>query len=231
LKLPPYKKPERTNTAIADVKNGFTYLKDTPSIANVMVMLALISLLSLPYITLLPVYAKEIFTGNASTFGYLNSFIGLGAISGAFFLASLQPGADLRKILFVNTLVFGAGLLLFSHTTGLPLALFFLIITGFGMMSQTTISNTLIQLTVAPAMRGRVISYYAMAFFGMQPIGGLLIGALSHRIGAPKTIAAEGVITVLIALVAGPLLHRRELKSRDKMKMDQLEERSVETTG
>jgi len=231
LKLPPYKRPERTNTAIADIKNGFTYLKDTPSIANVMVMLALISLLSLPYITLLPVYAKEIFTGNASTFGYLNSFIGLGAISGAFFLASLQPGADLRKILFINTLVFGAGLLLFSHTTGLPLALFFLIITGFGMMSQTTISNTLIQLTVAPAMRGRVISYYAMAFFGMQPIGGLLIGALSHRIGAPKTIAAEGVITVLIALVAGPLLHRRELKSRDKMKMDQLEERSVETTG
>ena len=231
ITLPPYQKPERTNSAWADIKNGFTYLKDTPSIANVMIMLALISFLSLPYITLLPVYAKEIFTGSASTFGYLNSAIGFGAMAGAFFLASLQPGANLKKILFINTLLFGAGLLVFSHLTHLPLALLFLSVVGFGMMSQTTISNTLIQTNVAPAMRGRVISYYAMAFFGMQPIGGLLIGTLSHHIGAANTIAAEGIMTILIALIIGPLLHQREWRRNGKMKMDQLEERSVEATG
>lgn len=231
ITLPPYQKPERTNSAWADIKNGFTYLKDTPSIANVMIMLALISFLSLPYITLLPVYAKEIFTGSASTFGYLNSAIGFGAMAGAFFLASLQPGANLKKILFINTLLFGAGLLVFSHLTHLPLALLFLSVVGFGMMSQTTISNTLIQTNVAPAMRGRVISYYAMAFFGMQPIGGLLIGTLSHHIGAASTIAAEGIMTIFIALIIGPLLHQREWRRNEKMKMDQLEERSVEATG
>ncbi len=231
ITLPPYQKPDRTNSAWADIKNGFTYLKDTPSIANVMIMLALISFLSLPYITLLPVYAKEIFTGSASTFGYLNSAIGFGAMAGAFFLASLQPGANLKKILFINTLLFGAGLLVFSHLTHLPLALLFLSVVGFGMMSQTTISNTLIQTNVAPAMRGRVISYYAMAFFGMQPIGGLLIGTLSHHIGAANTIATEGIVTILIALIIGPLLHHREWRRNEKMKMDQLEERSVEATG
>ncbi|PZR30557.1 MAG: MFS transporter [Azospira oryzae] len=231
ITLPPYQKPERTNSAWTDIKNGFTYLKDTPSIANVMIMLALISFLSLPYITLLPVYAKEIFTGSASTFGYLNSAIGFGAMAGAFFLASLQPGANLKKILFINTLLFGAGLLVFSHLTHLSLALLFLSVVGFGMMSQTTISNTLIQTNVAPAMRGRVISYYAMAFFGMQPIGGLLIGTLSHHIGAANTIAAEGIMTILIALIIGPLLHQREWRRNGKMKMDQLEERSVEATG
>jgi len=109
--------------------------------------------------------------------------------------------------------------------------LFFLVIAGFGMMSQTTISNTLIQLAVTPAMRGRVISYYAMAFFGMQPIGSLLLGALSHYIGAANAMLVQGVVTILIALLFMPFLRKRELKPKDKMKIEQLKERSVETTG
>ncbi|NOT76691.1 MAG: MFS transporter [Cyclobacteriaceae bacterium] len=231
LRLPVYKKPERISNAITDLKNGFNYLKETPSISKVMLMLALISLLSLPYITLLPVYAKEIFLGSATTFGFLNSLIGLGALSGALFLASLKPGTDLKKVLFVNTIIFGIGLAAFSHLTSITLAIPFLIMTGFGMMSQTTISNTLIQLAVAPSMRGRVISYYAMAFFGMQPIGSLMIGWLSHNAGTPNTLFIQGMITITIALTFMPFLRSRGLKSKDKMKMDQLEERSVEVTG
>jgi MFS family permease len=230
MKLPPYKKQVRDSNAFADLKNGFDYLKNTPSISNVMLMLASVSFLSLPYITLLPVYAKEIFQGQASTFGYLNSFVGLGALSGAIFLASLKSGTNLKKILFLNTLLFGLGLILFSHMTNFPLALLFMTLTGFGMMSQTTISNTLIQTTVAPAMRGRVISYYAMAFFGMQPIGGLMVGALSHYISAPNTILLQGIATLIIALVFFPFLRKRELNPKHKMKMEQLEERSIETT-
>jgi MFS family permease len=231
MKLPPHKRSERVNTALADMKNGFVYLRDTPAIGKVMIMLALISLLSLPYVTLLPVYAREIFHGSASTFGYLNSFVGLGAIGGAVFLASLKAGTDLKRILFVNTILFGVGLFAFSHMTYLPVALFFLVIAGFGMMSQTTISNTLIQLAVTPAMRGRVISYYAMAFFGMQPIGSLLLGALSHYIGAANAMLIQGIVTILIALLFMPFLRKRELKPKDKMKIEQLKERSVETTG
>ncbi|MBL0740446.1 MFS transporter [Chryseolinea lacunae] len=231
MRLPVYKKTERLNNAITDLKNGFVYLKETPAISRVMLMLALISLLSLPYVTLLPVYAKEIYHGSAATFGYLNSFVGLGAIAGAFFLASLKPGTELKRILFVNTLLFGLGLLTFSHISSMPLAMPFLVLTGFGMMSQTTISNTLIQMAVVPAMRGRVISYYAMAFFGMQPIGSLLIGSLSHYVGAANTLLLQGAITLCIALAFMPFLRRRELKSSEKMKLEQLKERSVETTG
>ncbi|HEY9004585.1 MAG TPA: MFS transporter [Ohtaekwangia sp.] len=230
MKLPPYKKPERVTNAITDLKNGFIYLKNTPSISTIMLMLALVSLFSLPYITLLPIYAKEIFHGKATTFGYLNSIVGVGALGGAIFLASLNPGANLKRILFNNTLLFGAGLILFSHLDILSYATPFLIIVGFGMMSQTTISNTLIQTMVTPAMRGRVISYYAMAFFGMQPIGALLIGALSSHIGAPKTFLIQGIITCMIALLFGPYLRQRALKQTDKMKIGQLEERTVETS-
>ena len=230
MKLPPYKPREHTSNVITDLKEGFGYLKNTPSISMVMVMLACMSLVALPYITLLPIYAKDIFNGEASEFGYLNSFIGLGAVSGAFYLASLKAGSNLKKVLFFNTLIFGMGLIVFSHLTSLPVALVVIAITGFGMMSQTTISNTLIQTTVTPAMRGRVLSYYAMAFFGMQPIGGLLIGTLSHYVGAPNTLLIEGLATLLIALIFFPFLRRDLLKRKHRMKLEQLEERSIETT-
>jgi len=195
-----------------------------------MLLLASVSLVSLPYITLLPVYAKEVFIGDASTFGYLNSFIGLGALAGALFLAGLKTGTNLKRVLFVTTIIFGAGLIIFSHLTSLPFALLFISLTGFGMMSQTTISNTLIQTTVAPAMRGRVLSYYAMAFFGMQPIGGILIGLVADQIGAPQTLLIEGVATLFIALIFFPFLTKRELEEKQKMKIEQLEERSIEAT-
>jgi MFS family permease len=230
MRLAPYKKHDHVSNVITDLKNGFEYLKNTPSISNVMLMLAVISLISLPYVTLLPVYAKEIFHGKASTFGYLNSFVGVGAMSGAIFLASLKPGVNLKKVLWISTLLFGSALMVFSHMTNFPLALLFIALAGFGMMSQTTISNMLIQTTVAPAMRGRVISYYAMAFFGMQPIGGLLIGALAHYIGAPYTLLLEGAATVVIAILFLPFFRKREMKAGHKMKMEQLEERSIETT-
>ena len=230
MKLPRYKKPERINKALTDLKNGFVYLRDTPAISKVMLMLAMVSLLSLPYITLLPVYARDIFEGKASTFGYLNSLVGIGALGGAFMLASLKPGANLKKILFINTLIFGAGLIAFSHMTNLHLAWPFLIMAGFGMMSQTTISNTLIQTTVTPSMRGRVLSYYAMAFFGMQPIGSLIIGSLAQYIGQDNTMLLQGILTIGIALIFLPFLRRREMKSTDKIKMEQLEERSAEAS-
>lgn len=231
MKLPAYKRTPRSNNVLGDLRNGFVYLKNTPSINRIMIMLALVSLMSLPYITLLPAYARDIFGGNASVFGYLNSFIGLGAIGGAYFLASRKTGTDLKGILFVNTIIFGLGLLVFSYTTYLPLALVFLAVAGFGMMSQTTISNTLIQLAVTPTMRGRVLSYYAMAFFGMQPIGSLLIGSLSQRIGVQNTMLVQGLITIIIALIFTPFLKGKMLRRRDKMKIEQLKERTVETTG
>jgi len=218
MKLPKYLEKPRTKNVFGELKEGFQYIRQTPSIAFVLIMLALISLLVLPFSTLIPVYAKDIFKGTASTFGVIDSVIGLGAFCGAIFLASLKPGRNLRKILATNTLVFGAGLVLFSHTTYYPIALVFATISGFGMMSQITISNTLIQTTVDPAMRGRVISFYAMAFFGMQPLGGLLIGSLSQWIGTPDTVMAQGIITLIIGFSLFRFLRIDEAK---KLKAEQ----------
>ena len=214
MRLPKYVKQVHTKNAFGEMREVWTYLKQTPSIAFVIIMLGLISLLVLPFSTLLPVYARDIFKGTASTFGIIDSVIGLGAFSGAMFLASLKPGSNLKKILAINTLVFGGGLALFSHEGSYPLALVFATVAGFGMMSQITVSNTLIQTTVEPHMRGRVISFYAMAFFGMQPLGGLLIGSISKWIGTPDTMLAEGVVAVLIGLLHIRFLRKEMLKKR-----------------
>jgi MFS family permease len=219
MRLPKYEKKPHPKNGFGELREGFAYIKRTPSIMFVLVMLALISLLVLPFSTLIPYYARDVFKGTATTFGIIDSFIGLGAFSGAIFLASRRPGADLKKILFINTLVFGTGLVLFSHEHNYPLALLFVTIAGFGMMSQITVSNTLIQTTVDPNMRGRVISFYAMAFFGMQPLGGLLVGALSKWIGTTNTLLVEGIAALLIGLLHWRHLHQEKLKAKQVQKM------------
>jgi MFS family permease len=229
MRYPKFIPKPHTKKAIREFRESWKYLKRTTSIGYVILLLACVSLLVLPFTTLLPVYAKIIFKGSASTFGYLNSAIGFGAVGGAIFLASLRAGVDLKKILFINLLILGAALVLFSHITFLPVALIFAIVAGFGMMSQSTVSNTIIQTKVSAEMRGRVLSFFAMAFFGMQPLGGLLIGTISQYIGAPNTILAIGIAAILIAVIFLPFLRKDILKGKDKIKLIELEDPTVNT--
>jgi MFS family permease len=215
MKLPRYVAKKHTKNIFGELREGFAYIKQTPEISFILLMLAAISLFVLPYTTLIPVYAKDIFHGTASTFGIIDSAIGLGAFTGAIFLASLKPATDRRKILAINTFVFGIGLVLFSHAPYYPLALLFAAIGAFGMMSQITISNTIIQTSVDPAMRGRVISFYAMAFFGMQPIGGLIIGFVSQHIGVENTVLFQGIIAILIGCLHVRFLHKNKIKQTE----------------
>jgi MFS family permease len=212
MRLPVFVAKPHSKNILGDLREGLIYIRKTPQISFVIGMLALISLFVLPFSTLIPVYAKDIFHGTASTFGVIDSVIGLGAFTGAIFLASLKPGSNLQKILAINTFVFGSGLVLFSHTAFYPLALLFAMIAAFGMMSQITITNTLIQTAVDPAMRGRVISIYAMAFFGMQPLGGLLIGFISQHVGVENTVMAEGMIALIIGGLHVRFLQKRKSK-------------------
>ena len=212
MKLPAHVPQPAKENPIDALVNGFAYVKGTHIIAMAMLMLSSTALLVLPYNTLLPIFAKVIFKGNAATYGYINSFI---------FLASLKKGADLKFVLLINTVVFGVFLLLFSQISNFPLAMLFATLTGFGMMSQTTIIMTLIQVHSDKAMRGRVMSYVAMGYFGMLPIGSLLVGGVSQLIGAPKTLLAEGITALIIAAIFAKFLSKERL---DKRKQEQLPE-------
>ncbi|RZK22209.1 MAG: hypothetical protein EOO56_09375 [Hymenobacter sp.] len=131
---------------------------------------------------------QGIFRGPATTFRLINSPIGLGSFVGALYLASRPPGPNLHRILAPNTGIFGVGLILFSHAPWYSLALACIAVGAFGITSQITISNTLLQTTANPAMRGRVISLYVLAYTGMVPLGSLLMGLISRRIGVQNTV-------------------------------------------
>ncbi|MBB3187522.1 MFS transporter [Microbacter margulisiae] len=210
MKLPKEELPVVSKGILSGLTSGFAYLKRTPSISMILLMVSLMNFLVMPYDTLLPVFAKVVFRGDATTFGYIRSFIGVGAIAGAFFLASLKPNVNLRTVLLINTAVFGIGLMSFSHLGYFPLAMVFAVLVGFGAMSQTTICLTITQMDAIPEMRGRVMSYLIMAMAGMMPLGSLLIGGLSQHIGARNTLFIQGIIALAIAAVFIRILKRNQ---------------------
>jgi MFS family permease len=209
LRRPAYVAQPHAKNILGELKEGFQYVRTTPDIRYIILMLAAVSLLVLPFTTLMPVYAKDIFHGTATTFGLIDSSIGLGAFIGALYLASRPPGANLHRILATNTLIFGAGLILFSHTPWYPLALAFIALGAFGMMSQITISNTLLQTTADPAMRGRVISFYVLAYTGMVPLGSLLVGVAAQHIGVQNTVLLQGVLALGLGALHWRALHQQ----------------------
>lgn len=198
LKLPASPKPATPRNALAEFTAGLAYLRATPSLNRLILLLALVSLLVLPYDTLLPVFTNVVFHGNAATFGYLSSGLGIGALAGAFVLATLKKGPNLRVLLAYSTFLTGGGLLVFSQVRSLPLALLVAVVCGLGALFTNTLCFTILQLEAAPAMRGRVMSYISMAYFGMIPLGSLLVGATAGWLGAPTTLVGQGMLALLI---------------------------------
>ena len=159
------------------------------------------SLLVFPYDTMMPVLAKVIFKGNAATFGYISSCVGLGAIAGSLFMASVKNTGKLKSILMMAIVILGIGLTVFSRISNLPFAVPFAVLIGFGSLMPMTACITIIQMEAAANMRGRMMSYTAMAFFGMIPLGSLLVGFVSQKIGAPLTMLVQGIAALGIAVV------------------------------
>lgn len=191
---------KRNETFSKNMLDGIRYLKNSPFLKMVLGLLGMISLVVMPYSTLIPVFAKDIFHGNAGTFGWLNSVAGIGALGGAFYLTLLKPGSNIDRHLGIAAILLGIFLTLFGFTRFLPLGLLFMAGIGFGTVSCIATGNTELQTHVSDEMRGRVISFYSMAFFGMQPIGSFLIGLCAEHIGSVNTLRLQGIIGIVIAL-------------------------------
>jgi len=164
-------------------------------------LLAFVSLMGMPYTVLMPVIASDVLHGDANTLGWLMAASGLGALVGTLYLASRRSVVGLGRVNAIAAAVFGLGLVAFSRSRVLPLSLVLMLITGSAMMIQMAASNTILQTIVDEDKRGRVMSFYAMAFFGTVPLGSLFAGALAERIGAPDTILAGGVVCIIGAAV------------------------------
>jgi MFS family permease len=201
MKRPVWQHKKSGKTMLGEFSEGFDYIRKTPAIGQIILMVAIASLLVMPYNTVLPVFAKVIFKGGASTYGYITSFVGVGGLLGTIFIASRKPDTHLRRILFISTIAMGVGLICFALIRNFPVAMLFAAMTGFGGIIQYTVCNIIVQSESEPHMRGRAIGILFMAIFGMLPVGSLLVGAVSQRVGAPATVLGQGVIAIILALV------------------------------
>jgi MFS family permease len=176
-------------TFLHTLKEGFSYTFGFDPIRDILLLLALVSLMGMPYVTLMPVFARDLLHGSSHTFGFLMGATGIGAL----YLASRKTVAGLGWVIAIAACVFGIGLIAFSLSRILWISLLLMVFTGFGMMVQMAASNTVLQTIADDAKRGRVMSFYTVAFMGMTPFGSLLTGWLASWLGVRDTVFISGV--------------------------------------
>ena len=198
--------PAAQKHLLLELKDGFIYAGRSPAIISVLALLALVSFMGVPYMTLLPMIVTERLAGDARTLGYLTAASGLGALTGVLFLASRRSVLGLGRIIFVSSLVFGTGLILFGLSHSIWLSMAMTMVAGMGMMVQMAATNTVLQSIVEENKRGRVMSLFLMAFTGTAPFGSLFGGFMADRVGAAMTLEVGGV-----ACCIGGLLFLRAL--------------------
>ena len=184
----------------SELKEGFHYAREFTPIRSILLLLICVSLVGVPYSILLPVFATDVLGGGPHTLGFLTGAAGLGALISAILLASRKTIVGLGRVIVLSAFGFGAGLVAFGLSHFLWLSLPLMLVTGFCMMQQMSSSNTIMQTIVQENKRGRVMSFYTMAFIGVAPFGSLIAGLLASKIGARGTLMAGGTLCMLAAL-------------------------------
>jgi MFS family permease len=212
MKVTPRKIIRKNTHVLKEMKEGFSYAFGFVPMKYIIFLLSLVSLMGMQYTVLMPVFAKEILHGGSHTFGFLMGASGLGALTGALYLASKKNVMGLFRIIPLAAGIFGLGLITLSFSRFFLLSLAVMVIVGLGMMLQMASSNTILQTIVDDDKCGRVMSFYAMAFMGTAPFGSILAGGMAKIIGVSNTILIGGISCVL-----GALIFVRKLPELNKM--------------
>jgi MFS family permease len=199
MRLPAYVPAPRVQSALAQVKEGVHYTLADPLLRTLMAIPAVAVLFVAVYQTLLPAWAVDVLGGDATTNGLLQSARGFGSLLGALMIAALSQNARRGRWLTVGMLWYPALVLVFAGVRALPLSVAALIGVGWGGMVLYNSANTLLQLHVPDALRGRVMSIYSLIMFGGMPLGALWAGTLAQLIGAPWTLTISAAIALLFA--------------------------------
>ena len=197
MRVPPLLIQRATSSMLEQLREGWSYVVHFRPIRTILSLFALLSLMGMPFMVLMPIFASQVLHGGAHTLGYLMGASGVGALISAISLALRKSVRGLTTMIQIAAVMFGSGLILFGLSHRLMLSLLLMIVVGFGMMQGLAASNTVIQTLVPEDKRGRVMSYYTMAFVGMAPFGSLLAGALAHRFGASHAVMITGAFCLI----------------------------------
>jgi MFS family permease len=196
MRLTPEEAKRTPDSMLVQLKEGWTYVSGFAPVRTILLLFALVSLMGWPFTVLMPIFAGTILKGGPHTLGFLMGAVGIGALVSAISLALRKTVLGLGRMIPISTGAFGVALILFGMSRTLWVSLLLMLVCGFGMMQQMAASNTIIQTIVEDSKRGRVMSFYAVAFVGMAPFGSLFAGALAHAIGAPFTVMLSGACCI-----------------------------------
>lgn len=183
------------------IKEGLSYSFSHSIIKKLLLFTAMTSIFGWSYITIMPVVVQNIFHKNASFLGYFYSASGVGALLGSIFISIISNKVNPTKIIMIGNTLFILSMFLFTFTTNLYLALMFLFFAGFGLLMQTSTTNNLIQHSVENALRGRVMSIYALMFMGMTPVGSFQIGLFAQNFGPLTAIRIGAIVLFSFGLI------------------------------
>ena len=184
-------------TLLTQLGEGWDFVRGFAPIRTILLLFALLSLMGMPFVVLMPIFAAQVLKGGAHTLGFLMGAMGVGSLVSALTLVLRKSVRGLLKMIPIAAASFGVGLILFGLSHSIWLSMILLLLVGFGMMQGLTASNTIIQTIVPEDKRGRVMSYYTVAFVGMAPFGSLMAGGLANAIGAPWTVIISGICCIV----------------------------------
>jgi MFS family permease len=187
----------KSTSTFHELKEGWSYVWGFLPIRTILILFAVISLMGMPFVVLMPVFAVKVLHGGPHTLGFLMGAMGVGALISALSLAARKSVRGLIRMIPLAAAVFALGLIGFGLSRNYLLSLAMVLVAGMGMMQGMAASNTIIQTLVTEDKRGRVMSYYTMAFVGMAPFGSLLAGSMANAVGAPLTVIINGVAVLL----------------------------------
>jgi len=195
-----------------DLLDGFRYVRNRPRVFALLSLSAVNSFFGAPYLTFLPIFARDIFHLGGTGLALLMGTAGAGAFFGALVLAYLGDFKRKGWSVIGGAFAFGVCLIAFALSKQLTVSLIFLFAVGFSIVTSVAVVNTLLQQLVTDQMRGRVMSMFILSFMGTMPFGNLIAGAASHRFGAPYTLAMGGLVIALYSVIVGTMNDRlREL--------------------
>ncbi|MGI5864762.1 MAG: MFS transporter, partial [Myxococcales bacterium] len=215
IRLAPKPSALPRGSALAEMRVGFEFIAGHAPIRALLLLVGLVSLVGMPYVVLMPIFAGQILGGGPKALGILMGSTGVGALAGALLLAARTDSRGLGRWVGLAAVGFGAGIALFSASRVFALSCVVLAGVGFCMVVQLASSNTLLQTLTPDRLRGRVMAVYSMMFFGMAPFGSLLAGTAAGCIGAPLTVAIGGGLSMLGGTVFLLLLPSLRARARE----------------
>ncbi len=192
---------ESSNGFIRDFTEGIQFMKSKPEIYRIILLIAVFSLIGIPYITFLPVFAVEVFRTGPKGLGFLVSAAGTGALTAALSLAFKGDIKEKNRFMSISALCFSFSLLAFSLSKIFYLSIVILIFIGWGIVSFLATANTFIQLSVPDNLRGRAMSVYALVFLGTAPLGNSLLGVLADSFGTARAVSISAIICIIASII------------------------------